>query len=206
MTHPLEVLVIESHPGAAAAAVQALEAAGHHTITCFESQTGTGFPCRAVVDPADCPLKRQPDVALLVRPQIALRPDPLEQGASCALRAGVPLVEAGPAHLDPYEPWLSGRVDGDVVAACEAASDAALDTLRRRILGLVRPLLAAADIAPCDLSCRIEPRGSALHVRFDLPMAVGPGVRQALAVRVLDAVRGGRQTYGQVSVSVNGDR
>jgi hypothetical protein len=41
-----------------------------------------------------------------------------------------------------------------------------------------------------------------LNVRFDLPVSVTPLVRQALAVRVLDAVRGAGRTYGPVQVSV----
>jgi hypothetical protein len=39
-------------------------------------------------------------------------------------------------------------------------------------------------------------------VRFDLPAAVEPAVRQALAVRVLDAVRRSGRTYGPVRISV----
>jgi hypothetical protein len=209
-TRPLDVLVIESERGAADAAVRALEVAGHHTVSCYLEDDGAGPLCRAVADPADCPLLLHPDVALLVRRRVARRPGGLEQGASCALRAGVPLVEAGPAPLDPYEPWLAGRVEGGdggaVVVACEAASASALDALRRRILRLVGPALAAAGVAGPDVGCRIEPRGPALHVRFDLPAAASAGLRQALAVRVLDAVRGGRQTYAEVTVSVGDSR
>lgn len=204
MTRSLDVLVIESSRGAAAAAIHALEAAGHRTTTCRTEEDGRSFPCRAVVDPDDCALLDYPDAALLVRRRVALQPGPLEHGASCALRAGVPLVEDGPVPLDPYEPWLAGRVvDGDVAGACEAASAAALDALRQRIFRLVRPTLTAADVSVADVSCQIEPRGSELHVRFDIPAPMSTGVCQALAVRVLDAVRGGRQTYGRVSVSVN---
>jgi hypothetical protein len=207
-TRSLDVLVIESERGAADAAVRNLEAAGHHTISCHGEADAAWPLCRAVADPADCPLLLHPDVALLVRRRVAVRPGGLEQGATCALRAGVPLVEAGPAPLDPYEPWLAGRVEpnGDVVACCEAASASALDVLRRRILHLVRPALAAAGVAGPEVGCRIDPRGAALHVHFDVPAAVGPGLRQALAVRVLDAVRAGRQTYAEVTVSVGDSR
>jgi hypothetical protein len=206
MTTPLDVLVIESHPGAAAAATAALEAAGHHATTCHPAGAEAAFPCRAVIDPADCPLDDRPDVALLVRrPSGHAEPSPREQGAGCAIRDGVPLVEAGSPALDPYEPWLADRVQGhgDVVAACEAARTAALGALRTRILTLVRPSLAAARITMADVTCRIEPRGMGLHVDFDIVGAVPRGLRQALAVRTLDAVRGGRRPYEHVSVSVN---
>jgi hypothetical protein len=42
-------------------------------------------------------------------------------------------------------------------------------------------------------------------VRFDLPVSVSSAVRQALAVRVLDALRGAGRTYGPVQVSVTVD-
>ena len=86
---------------------------------------------------------------------------------------------------------------------CEAASHAALAELRREILRLAAPVLLAAGIAADRTVCRLEPEATQLHVRFDLPVTVPPGVRQALAVRVLDAVRGAGRTYGPVQVTVS---
>lgn len=205
MTRPLDVLIIESHRGAAAAAARALEAAGHATSRCHDDDSH-GFPCRGVIDPADCPLDEHPDVALLVRQRIAPRPTPLEHGVSCAIRAGVPLVEVGPDTLDPYEPWLAARVEvgADVVPTCEAVGGAALDDLRRAILRVASPLLAGLGLSPHEVACRVEPDAARLHVHFDVPLVVGPGVEQALAVRVLDAVRTAGRTYGAVGVSVHG--
>jgi hypothetical protein len=205
MTKPLDVLVIESHLGAAASAVHALEAAGHHVHRCHDDDSH-GFPCRGVIDPAGCPLARHIDVALLVRRRVFPRPTALEQGATCAIRAGVPVVEAGPAALDPYEPWLAARVEGDVVGACEAATDTAIGELRLDILRLAAPILFGASIPASQTACRIEPEMTRLHVQFDLPVAVAPAVKQALAVRVLDAVRGAGRTYGPVEVSVHHPR
>jgi hypothetical protein len=203
MTRPLDVLVIESHPGVAASAVHALEAAGHHVQRCYDDDS-LGFPCRGVIDPAECPLARHSDVALLVRGRVAPRPTELEQGASCALRAGVPLVEDGPVALDPFGPWLAARVDEDVVTTCEAVSDTAPGELRREILRLAAPIFFSAAIPANQARCRIEPQATRLHVRFDLPVAVAPRVKQALGVRVLDAVRGAGRTYGPVEVTVRG--
>jgi hypothetical protein len=195
--------VIESYRGAAAAAVHDLEAAGHHVLRCYDEDS-SGFPCRGVIDATQCPLARHTDVALLVRGRVTPHPTAREQGATCAIRAGVPLVEAGPAALDPFELWLAARVDDDVVATCEAASHAALAELRREILRLAAPVFAAG-VAADRTVCRLEPEATQLHVRFDLPVTVTPGVRQALAVRVLDAVRGAGRTCGPVQVTVTAE-
>jgi hypothetical protein len=48
------------------------------------------------------------------------------------------------------------------------------------------------------------PERARLVVHFDLPTTVSHAVQRALAVRVLDAVRGARRTYGTVHVSVHG--
>ena len=203
MTRPLNVMVIESHGGAGAEAARALGAAGHRVQRCHDDDS-RGFPCRGVIDPTDCPLARHTDVALLVRRRVTPTPTALEQGVACAIRAGVPVVEAGPDALDPYGPWVAARVEDDVVATCEAASEAALGGLRRDILRLAGPVFAGAGITAGEAECRLEPDATQLRVRFDLPSAVAPAVKQALAVRVLDAVRGGQRTYGPVQVTVHG--
>jgi hypothetical protein len=142
-------------------------------------------------------------VALIVRSRDALSPTALEQGAACAIRAGVPLVEAGPAALDPYEPFLAARAGDDIVSTCKAASEGALDDLRGAILRLVAPTLASAGIPTGQTVCRVEPAATRMQVTFDLPVAVTPAVKQAVAVRVLDAVRCAPRTYGPVQVSVH---
>jgi hypothetical protein len=57
---------------------------------------------------------------------------------------------------------------------------------------------------PDAVGCRLERRGGDLRVHLDVPVAVGPGVEQALAVRVLDAVRAGTGTAATVDVSIHG--
>jgi hypothetical protein len=44
---------------------------------------------------------------------------------------------------------------------------------------------------------------TALRVQFTLPVPVSAAVKQALAVRVLDAVRSAGRTYGPAKVSVH---
>lgn len=205
MPEPLDVLVIESHPGEASLAAHALETAGHSVHRCHDDHS-RAFPCRGVVDPATCPLGPHIDVALLVRRRVGPRPTVFEQGVSCAIRAGIPLVESGPAALDPYEPYVTARAGADVVGVCQRASDAARDQLRREILRLTAPILRAAGVSDRHVVCTLEPEVTRLHVEFDLPLPVDAAVKQALAVRVLDAVRGAGRTYGSVEVSVHAGR
>jgi len=184
MTQPLDVLVIESHQGAAESAVHALEEAGHHVHRCYDDSRD--FPCRGVIDPDGCALARHTDVAI------------------CAIGAGAPLVETGPGGLDPHGAWTAVRAGDDVVATCEAPSEATLDMLRREILRLAAPVLFGAGILTEQTWCRLEPMATRLRVDFDLPITVAPAVKQALGVRVLDAVRGADRTYGPVQVTVHG--
>jgi hypothetical protein len=84
------------------------------------------------------------------------------------------------------------------------AADTELRELRREVLRRAGPTLATAGIPFDQAECRIEAETRRLHVRFDLPVAVTPGLKQALVVRVLDAVRSGRRTYPPVAVTARG--
>lgn len=208
MTAPLDVLLIESHSGAGGADGDQLKGAGHRVHRCFPEPQGAAggrialrdrYLCVGVTA-ASCPLDRGIDVALLVRQRIATRPAASEAGVSCALRAGVPVVEDGPDLLDPYEPWLAGHVVGDTVAACESAAAHRFESLRREIHRRMAPLLTASGIEVDAVSCSVETGWPRLRVVLSGP-ATTRSVEQALAVRVLDAVRAGERTFGQVDVS-----
>jgi hypothetical protein len=199
MTEPLGVLVIESHSGAAAPAVAALEAAGHRAMSCY-ADGERAFPCVGITEPALCPIDRGADVALLVRRRISPRPTPLEGGVPCAIRAQLPIVESGPDILDPFEPWIAKRSTGDdVVAACEQAHREVFDPLRDDITTRLGPVAGTDGFDPEALDCDIRTDGDALRVGVS-----GPGLsrarKQAIGVRVLDAVRDTGRRYGKVDV------
>lgn len=209
MTTTLDVLLIESHPEAGTADADRLEAAGHRVHRCYPATGGRAAEGRvalrdrylcAGVTTGSCPLDDGIDIALLVRQRLATRPAASEGGVSCALRAGIPVVEDGPELLDPFGPWLAGRVTGDVAATCEAAAHGAFESLRREIDARIGPLLTAATVDPATVSCTFEVHWPRLHVLLTGP-AVTPALEQSLAVRVLDAVRASDRTYGQVNVS-----
>jgi hypothetical protein len=203
MTRSLDILIMESQRGAASVAEEALRAAGHRLHRCHQADD-RGFPCVGVVRPDDCPMDQRIDVALLVRPHVQPRPTPLEDGVSCVLRAGVPLVEDGPDLLDPYDPWVAERIatELDVVAACNRAAERALDPLRADILDRIAILTKTVGVRADRVECRIVPDGVGLRVELCLPRPIDPQVEQALAVRVLDAVRASGKTYGEVNVKV----
>jgi hypothetical protein len=191
MATSLDVLLIESSPGAADHAAMALADAGHHTHRCYGPDE-RGFPCRGARDPALCPLDEGIDVTVLVRPRLTPRPTPLETGVSCALRARIPLVEKGTETLDPFAPWVRARVapdaGGDVVDACVEAAETAHDQLVDRIRRRTLRTLAVAGASPGPLGCVVERRGRVLRVELFGPQ-VGKAVEHAVAVRIADAVR-----------------
>jgi hypothetical protein len=195
MVTTLDVLVIESHPGAADRTATALTHAGHRIHRCY-GPGERGFPCRGVRDPTLCPLEQGVDVAVLVRPHLASRPTALESGVSCALRARVPLVEKGPEALDPFAPWVRARVaestgagtGADIVDACVEAAETTYGELVDRIRRRTLRTMAVAAARPGPLDCAVERRGRSLHVSLSGP-PVGKDVEHALAIRVADAVR-----------------
>ena len=194
---------MESVPTAADEASAALARAGHRLHRCYEPGA-RGFPCAGVRDPSSCPIAQGVDVALLVRPHVAPRPTVLETGVSCALRAGVPLVEKGTETLDPFTPWLTARLGDDsvdsIVDACTEAARAAFGPLLSRIRRCVLQTMTALAASRGPVSCLIEPHGRGLHVRLSGPR-VGKDVENALAVRVLDAVRDAGRSFPTVDVS-----
>jgi len=204
MIRTLDVLVVESHPRAADIATAALEAAGHRVHRCHD-ETSRGFPCNGLLDPASCPIDDHIDVALAVRHRVTPKPTPLEDGLRCAIRAGVPIVEDGPEILDPFTPWIAMRLHpgADIVAACAHAAQLALRPLYRNIAARISALVNASAVDPGNVHCHIESDGHHLDVHLDLPVPVARGIEQALAVRVLDAVRDTGRTFGRVDVHVH---
>ena len=204
MTTTLDVLLLESQSRAGDAASAALEAAGHRVHRCFD-EPSYGFPCRGVLDARQCPIERPIDVALLVRRRVAPRPTPYEGGVRCAIRAGVPIVEHGADLYDPFAPWITSRIEStaEVVPGCVGAAQQALAPLGRAITDRIRALLDAAEIDPAAVHQTIDTNGLSMVVHLHLPAPVSRSLKQALAVRVLDAVRSHDRTLGSIDVAVH---
>lgn len=202
MTRHLDVLVAESHPGLAASAVAALEAAGHTVHRCYEPGQ-RGFPCVAVRG-KPCPLDGPIDVAYLYRLPMTPRTTGLEDGVRCALRQQVPVVEHGSSLLDPFDPFVDARVtDGDVVHTIEAVAEHRHDPLQVDVLRRLGPLLVNAGLSVDRVTCHIEPAGTDLVIRLVVDGPENRRLDSAMAVRALDAVRATGRRFGHVDVSVD---
>lgn len=203
MPPTLDVLMLESHPHASAEATASLEAHGHRVQHCHDDPEQP-FPCRALTDPDGCPLDGHIDVAVLVQRGRDTVPTELEGGVRCAIRAHVPVIETRAGAFDPFGPWMAARlpIGGDVAAACADVAEHRFDDLADLIRARVARLLTSAAVDPSEISCSFEETAMSLDVHLELPTAVARGVEQALAVRVLDAVRADGRTYGRVDVHV----
>lgn len=193
----LDVLVIESHDGTADRQSDALTAAGHRVHRCTKRGTNA-FPCTEITEPGSCPIDHGVDVALLVRRNVALRPVDREQGVSCAIRTGVPVVEDGPSVLDPFEPYVAARVTGDLVETCEDAAAHAHDGLRDVVVERCATALTAAGVG-ADTDIEFERVGRRLVVTIR-GARVSRALQDSLAVAVVAAINDGQRAYDGVDV------
>ncbi|HVM54000.1 MAG TPA: hypothetical protein VM262_12450 [Acidimicrobiales bacterium] len=81
----------------------------------------------------------------------------------------------------------------------ETAAPGDLDDLRIEILRRIAPLVRAAGLAEHEVDCRLEGPAARLTVVLRGPR-LAAAVRQALGVRVLDAVHADGRTFGTVDV------
>jgi hypothetical protein len=186
----MEVLVVESDPGAAVIAIAQLEAAGHSVRRCHEVGA-PAFPCSGL-EPGHCPLEESAiDVVLTVRGSGHARPTPLEDGVTCALRRHAPVVVAGRTTLNPFEryPVTLAGVD-DIVGACERAAAGA--QLGHEAVGTtaLAQTLGHAGIPTAEAFVSVHRSGEGLRVQLHVPMETPKEVRDIASVRVVGALRG----------------
>jgi hypothetical protein len=147
---PMRVLLMDSHPGAAEPAADALTSAGHEVVRCRDPFSPT-HPCAGYDN--DCPIDHASvDVALDVRGRPLPRPTAGEHGVVCASRAGVPVVIAGQVAFQPFETLTTVELAGtrSVVTACEAAVASVDEADRGKV--------AAAVLAATGLATDVERR------------------------------------------------
>jgi hypothetical protein len=187
----MRVLVLESEPGAADAAVAALERNGHAVARCHDPGD-LAFPCRAIDDLSRCPLNRTPiDVAVTIRGEERWTTSELEDGVACAIRARVPLVIGGAVAANPYRRWATLTMhDEDIVAACTRAASARLGEHSEVATLVLRQTLERHNAHdPDDSYARVVRRDARLRVRLHLAPAVSSRVTEIAATRVVAALR-----------------
>jgi hypothetical protein len=189
MTNQLDVLLLESHPGVGAESAAALTAAGHRVSRCVDEGSAGDFPCRGVGETADCPVNRHIDVALVVRREDDTEPTVREHGVTCAVRAGIPLIEDGPELADPYAPFVVERVEADLVAACERAAKEPAREISRVVLDSLGGLLDAGGFDRTAVECQVVQVEGRVRIDVSIGEPIDERTQQTLAVRAFDAVR-----------------
>jgi hypothetical protein len=195
----MDVLVVESEPGAADAAVAAREAADHRVVRGHESGAAP-FPWRGG-GPRDCPLDRGAvRVVLDVRGKTTPHPGPLEDGVTCALRRRLPVVIAGTSAINPFARFpVLDATRQDVVAACERAAkgpQAEHQTVADRALDAT--LRNAGFDEPGRSIVHRTPGG--LQVTLLVPPESSAKTREMAAVRVAGALRAFDRDAGSIDI------
>ena len=193
----LNIMVLESEPGAADQAVRDLAEAGHSVLRCHDPGAPV-FPCRGLVDESTCPLRSHAiDVALTVRSGVSLQPAASEDGARCALMRHVPLVVAGPSVFDPYADLEVRVVEpaGDIVAACEEAAENEMAEYAQRAESVVKSAAATVTVVRKDGGLCVTIAGLGACTEHE---------RRAAVVRAFGALRGIDRSARTIDVSLAG--
>ncbi|NUT49037.1 MAG: hypothetical protein HOV94_17275 [Saccharothrix sp.] len=171
----LRVLFTEATAGACDDAARRLADAGHVVHRCHTDAEGAQghVPCIAWQSGAECPLLAG-TVDVVVDVRVAHGPEtPREQGAMCAMLAGVPLVVCGPTDTT-NGPLL--RADAvclpeRLLAACHAAASPVGPTAERAVREAIGTALAGLGEPP-RISVRLELRDRT--VVADVTVAAAP--------------------------------
>jgi len=194
MSEQLNVLLLESEPGAALVARDELEAAGHKVRYCHEPGEAA-FPCNALIEGKRCPLEGEAvDVALAVRRHPHAQPTRCEDGMTCALREHVPVVVAGATAMNPYEDFVAETLDRnfDVVETVERVAGSQLDRHSSAAATALHDVLQRRDIVGTP-EVAVRRRRGALLISvagagpLDVPTKSMAAVRMTAAVRAIDA-------------------
>ena len=172
----MRILMLESHPGVASAAVAQLTEVGCTIVRCDTADRR--YPCRGLADGGECPLDEHVDVAVLVQ---EIGTHHVEHGAVCAVRSRVPVVAvdgadgADLANRFPIRSWTSVAGSELVDACAEAARDGHAHTR-----AVADRLVALGVLTPAELA---RPGGS---VAIDVARGAN---RLQMTIELADPVR-----------------
>ncbi len=203
MENPLDVLVLESEPQAAATAAAALEAAGHHVHRCHD-EGARAFPCRGL-DADACPLESgRIDVALTVRARPRSVPGLLEDGITCALQHRIPVVVSGHTALHPFADHATTVVEphGDVVAAVESTAIGALRAHEELAAEIARSVLVGHGFEEPEVFARARRRQGVVSIHLIVATEVDRKTRDMIGTRVHTALRRFDRHARQIDIAV----
>lgn len=100
----------------------------------------------------------------------------------------------------PLHVPIAGQIVADVASACEFAVEASEQPLRAEIEARIADVLGAAGLDTARVSPSLAHADGRLHVTLSGPL-IPLKVAQAMAVRILDAVRNGRRGYREIDIS-----
>jgi hypothetical protein len=187
---PLQVLVVESSPGAADDACDELVAAGHEVRRCFD-RDAEPFPCNGIAEGRKCPFDDgRVDVAISVRQFPHARTSSMEDGLRCAIRKRVPVVLAGANVNSPYANYATETLGGTtgVVATCERAASAPLPAHTAAATRVAVEATRDARLAAVPQAV-VRQRGTALVVEIFGAGGLTPAAKTVVSARVLVALR-----------------
>ena len=192
MTDSLNVLVLESEPGAATSAVDELERAGHSVARCHDATGALAFPCNALVEGGACPLEASViDVALDVRGDVLPEPSPFEDGISCAALRHVPIVVAGRVVLNPFHRYATAVVKGTdgVAEACERAARAPLPRHAEAAMSALVGVLERHGFPHARPELEVVRHAGALRVGVRTRQSLDHTTRNVASARIVGALR-----------------
>lgn len=199
----MRVLVLESDPNTAQDEVAELQAAGHSVLRCHAPGL-PAFPCTELLDPGSCPFEDPAgvDVVLDHRAHVHVRPTSYEDGVACAVRHHIPLVASGLTIFSPFDPWTTRFVgDEGVVAACEEAAAAPLESLASPARQCVDELLALSGVPAVGADVDVRRRGPNVRAVVTLPDGAGE-MEGATAVKVAGVLRATDRHAARIDVAV----
>ena len=203
----MRVLIVETEPRVADEVAHMITEAGH-TITACHDPSWLAFPCVGM--DATCPLDGGVDVVVVVRNRDNPTVSPLEDGARCAVRAGLPMVVIGSDWHNPFEQWATKTLPMEhadqVVAAIEAVAAEPDQRLSEIATAALTETLgnARVDTTGATATVRRTPERG-LDVRISVPGTSDTSAARRASVWVASTLRREAGLTGTIDVSVGVD-
>jgi len=194
----MDVLMTQANSTGAAAAAASLVRRGHNVVVCHPE----GQEDCVALSGGRCPLDVCAiDAAVVIRSYRA--PGlPLEDGALCAARRGLPLVVGGDPFGNPFARWTSAEEEGsDVARTVETVVASPLPHLSAVATASLRAALRLRQITGTKARVEVRRRNGGLFVELIDVDELDRGGLAATSVRVAAALRAADPWVRAIDVS-----